>query len=116
METMAKAYTQTDFVRLMKNVQKVDVRVTKYLELDVYDNNKGKAYIVCLENKTCRRPKKYWDKSFSELSKTKGTNSYSTCGHHSHNRRSCRTTPRNALKLIPPLVKCSYLILVMSNK
>ena len=42
------------------------------------------------------RPKKQLEKSFSELSKRKGTNSCSTCGQQGHNRRSCRTATRNA--------------------
>ncbi|KAH0660439.1 hypothetical protein KY289_029187 [Solanum tuberosum] len=35
------------------------------------------------------RPKKQREKSFSEFSKRKGTNSCSTCGQRGHNRRSC---------------------------
>ncbi|WMV54962.1 hypothetical protein MTR67_048347 [Solanum verrucosum] len=41
------------------------------------------------------RPKKQRDKSFSELSKRKGTNSCSRCGNRGHNKRSCRAAPRN---------------------
>ncbi|XP_049410658.1 uncharacterized protein LOC125873853 [Solanum stenotomum] len=42
------------------------------------------------------RPKKQREKSFSEFSKRKGTNSCSTCGQRGHNRRSCRTATWNA--------------------
>ncbi|XP_049370795.1 uncharacterized protein LOC125835740 [Solanum verrucosum] len=42
------------------------------------------------------RPKKQREKSFSEFSKRKGTNSCSTCGQRDHNRRSCRTATRDA--------------------
>ncbi|KAG5616262.1 hypothetical protein H5410_016086 [Solanum commersonii] len=43
-----------------------------------------------------RRPKKQREKSFSELSKIKCTNSCSTCGKCVHNRRSCRIATRKA--------------------
>ncbi|XP_016477960.1 uncharacterized protein LOC107799368 [Nicotiana tabacum] len=74
--SMAKAYTQDEFDSLMKNVEKVDIRMKEYLELAGYEkwarlyapvvpsaehlhmvNDEGRHYTVCLLEKkySCRR-------------------------------------------------------------